>query len=182
MTAMSGDEEQVVLVNEHDEEIGTMGKLQAHVEGVLHRAFSIFLFDGSGRLLLQRRATGKYHSGGLWTNTCCSHPRPGEALDSAAYRRLREEMGIETQLEHRFSFIYKGGFDNGLQEHELDHVYFGRWNGSADPDPCEVSDWKYVGTDRLTEEMRQEPERYTIWLRACWAQVCEHLVPSGARP
>jgi isopentenyl-diphosphate delta-isomerase len=182
MHAMNGTQEQVVLVNELDEELGTMGKLQAHEQGALHRAFSVFLFDQEGRLLLQKRAAGKYHSAGLWTNTCCSHPRPGEDLLIAAGRRLREEMGIETRLEHRFSFIYHGTFDNGLQEHELDHVFFGRWSGPVQPDPTEVGAWEYVETSRLSEELRRHPDRYTIWLRACWDQVCEHLHPASVRP
>jgi isopentenyl-diphosphate delta-isomerase len=175
-------EEQVVLVNERDEEIGTMGKLKAHELGLLHRAFSIFLFDDNGRLLLQQRAAGKYHSAGLWTNTCCSHPRPGEPLLAAAQRRLAEEMGISTPLEHRFSFLYKGGFDNGLTEHELDHVFFGRWNGPVRPDTDEVGDWRYMAIEALGEDMRRAPDHYTIWLRACWDQVCEHLAPVGERP
>lgn len=179
---MMQQEDQVVLVNEHDEEMGTMGKLKAHELGLLHRAFSIFLFDDDGRLLLQQRAAGKYHSAGLWTNTCCSHPRPGEALLDAAHRRLAEEMGIATPLEHRFSFLYKGGFDNGLIEHELDHVFFGRWNGPVRPDPAEVGDWRYMSIDALGDDMRRGPDNYTIWLRACWDQVCEHLAPVGGRP
>lgn len=164
-------EEVVVLVNERDEAIGTMGKMRAHQEGVLHRAFSIFLFDEQGRLLLQRRAPGKYHSAGLWTNTCCSHPRPSESLLDAAHRRLKEEMGIVAELVPRFSFIYHAALGNGLMEHELDHVLFGTYSGAVRPDPLEVGDWKYIHPDALETDLVTHPERYTVWLRACWARV-----------
>ncbi len=173
-------EEQVVLVNERDEAIGTMGKLRAHQEGALHRAFSVFLFDDLGRLLLQRRAAGKYHSAGLWTNTCCSHPRPEEAIVDAANRRLKEEMGIEAQLALRFSFIYHASLDNGLQEHELDHVLFGRFAGPAKPDPGEVDEWKYMTADALDHDLNAHPERYTVWLRECWQRVRAELAKPGA--
>lgn len=173
------EEELVLLVNERDEPVGTMGKLRAHQEGALHRAFSVFLFDDTGRLLLQRRAAGKYHSPGLWTNTCCSHPRPNEAVADAARRRLMEEMGIDTIVEHRFSFLYRASFDNGLIEHELDHVFFGRWNGDARPNPDEVDDWTYIHLDDLEAELTRHPERYTAWLRICWKQVREALRKSA---
>ncbi|MDQ3101337.1 MAG: isopentenyl-diphosphate Delta-isomerase, partial [Bacteroidota bacterium] len=149
MAHISGEEEQVVLVNEQDEEIGTMPKLEAHQKGVLHRAFSIFIFNDDGELLLQRRAKDKYHSAGLWSNTCCSHPRSGEALEIAAVRRLREEMGMEVPLQHRTSFIYHAEFENGLKEHELDHIFFGRSMKDPNPDPAEVADWKYVNAEQL---------------------------------
>jgi len=168
-------EEQVLLVTEQDEPVGTMGKLEAHQVGALHRAFSVFLFDDQGRLLVQKRAAGKYHSAGLWTNTCCSHPRPHEALEQAARRRLVEEMGIDTPVEHRFSFLYKATFDNGLTEHELDHVFFGHWNGPADPHPEEADDWKYMTPEELEHDLRRNPERYTIWLRTCWDRVRDQL-------
>src|SRR5215468_430433 len=115
--------EQVILVNELDEEIGTMEKLSAHEQGVLHRAISVFIFNEKGEMLLQQRASRKYHSGGLWTNACCSHPHPGEATHAAALRRLKEEMGFETSLKKAFDFVYKTSFDNGLTEHEFDHVF-----------------------------------------------------------
>ncbi|HRD53105.1 MAG TPA: isopentenyl-diphosphate Delta-isomerase [Flavobacteriales bacterium] len=173
-------EEQVVLVNERDEAIGTMGKLRAHQEGALHRAFSVFLFDDQGRLLLQQRAAGKYHSAGLWTNTCCSHPRAHESIADAARRRLQEEMGIAAEMEQRFSFIYRAALDNGLQEHELDHVLFGRFTGSVTPDPSEVDNWKYVSPEALDEDLRNHPERYTVWLRECWQRVREELAGQTA--
>jgi len=168
-------EELVLLVNERDEPVGTMGKLKAHQEGALHRAFSVFLFDGEGRLLMQRRAPGKYHSAGLWTNTCCSHPRPGEPVADAARRRLNEEMGIDVPIEHRFSFLYKASFDNGLHEHELDHVFFGCCSGEPEPATEEADDWKYLHPDTLDADLVAHPERYTVWLRECWSRVRAEL-------
>ncbi len=167
-------EEQVVLVNEQDQALGTMDKLEAHRRGTLHRAFSIFLFDEKGRLLLQRRALEKYHSGGLWTNTCCSHPRPGETVDQAAVRRLREEMGMTAALERRFTFIYKADVGQGLVEHELDHVLFGQTTGTPVPDPAEVMEWRFAQLDELGAEMRASPEKFTAWLHRCWHLVQEH--------
>ena len=175
-------EELVLLVNERDEAVGTMGKLRAHQEGALHRAFSVFLFDDQGRLLLQKRAAGKYHSGGLWTNTCCSHPRPDEAVVDAARRRLREEMGIDTDVAPRFSFLYKAQFENGLYEHELDHVLFGQWSGVATPDPDEAEDWRYMHLHEIAADMALHPEHYTIWLRTCWDQVCAHAPTRDKSP
>lgn len=174
------NEEQVVLVNERDEAIGTMGKLRAHQEGALHRAFSVFLFDEQGRLLLQRRAPGKYHSAGLWTNTCCSHPRPGEAVADAARRRLMEEMGIDADVEHRFTFLYKTSFDNGLHEHELDHVLFGAFSGEPMPAADEADAWSYVHPDALEADLSAHPERYTVWLRECWSRVRAELARKAA--
>lgn len=168
-------QESVVLVDEKNRAVGTMDKLQAHVEGRLHRAFSVFLIDDTGRLLLQQRAASKYHSAGLWTNACCSHPRLGESIAEAAARRLGEEMGIVTALREGFSFIYRAELTNGLIEHELDHVLFGVWNGPATPNPDEVSDWRYMSIESLDLDLQQYPERYTAWLRACWEQVLNHL-------
>lgn len=172
---MQDKEESVVLVDPEDNEVGSMGKLQAHVEGKLHRAFSVFLFDAQGRLLVQRRAAGKYHSAGLWTNTCCSHPRPGEHVPEAARRRLREEMGIDTPLVHRFSFIYKAEFENGLIEHELDHVFFGEWDGPVRPNPEEADAAAYMSIEELNADLSAHPERYTAWLRICWERVKEEF-------
>ncbi len=173
MSNNTANEELVVLVNEHDEDMGTMGKLKAHQVGALHRAFSVFLFDEKGRLMVHQRADDKYHSPGLWTNTCCSHPRPNESVLEAAQRRLIEEMGIETPLEQKFSFLYKAEFENGLTEYELDHVLFGFWSGPARPDPQEAQAWKYITLDELDADMERDPEKYTIWLRTCWDEVCE---------
>ncbi|MBL7964526.1 MAG: isopentenyl-diphosphate Delta-isomerase [Flavobacteriales bacterium] len=174
------NEEQVVLVNDRDEAIGTMGKLRAHQEGALHRAFSVFLFDEQGRLLLQRRAPGKYHSAGLWTNTCCSHPRPDETVADAARRRLVEEMGIDTDVEHRFSFLYKASFDNGLHEHELDHVFFGSFSGEPKPTADEADAWTYLHPEALEADLSAHPERYTVWLRECWSRVRAELALKAA--
>ena len=166
--------EQVVLVNERDEETGRMGKMEAHQQGLLHRAFSVFVFHPDGRLLLQRRADGKYHSAGLWTNTCCSHPRPGEDTALAARRRLWEEMGIDTAVEHRFHFIYRAPFGNGLTEYELDHVFFAVHAGEPSPDPTEASAWRWVRPEVVTDELANDPEAFTVWFRACWNEVLRH--------
>jgi isopentenyl-diphosphate delta-isomerase len=164
-------EEQVILVDAADRPAGTMGKLEAHRRGALHRAFSVFGFDAQGRLLLQRRADAKYHSGGLWTNTCCSHPRPGEDTAAAAVRRLREEMGMEFAVTPVFTFLYEADFPNGLREHELDHVFFGTCTGEPRPDPAEVSAWRYVSLAELAAEVQDHPERFTAWLAICLPEV-----------
>jgi isopentenyl-diphosphate delta-isomerase len=157
-------EERVILVDAMDREIGSEEKLRAHERGVLHRAFSIFLLDGSGRVLLQRRAAGKYHSAGLWSNTCCGHPRPGESTAAAATRRLREEMGIECALVERFAFVYQATLGSGLAEHEYDHVFTGRFSGTATPDPDEVEDCQWMALTLLAEDCAAMPERYSAWL------------------
>jgi isopentenyl-diphosphate delta-isomerase len=169
-------EELVLLVNERDEPVGTMGKLKAHQAGALHRAFSVFLFDEQGRLLIQKRAAGKYHSAGLWTNTCCSHPRPKEQVVEAARRRLKEEMGIEVDLHPRFNFVYRAEVGNGLVEHEFDHVLFGTFSGEPIPDPLEVAEWRYLDPDSLDAELHMAPERFTKWLLECWNRVREEMV------
>jgi isopentenyl-diphosphate delta-isomerase len=157
------DEPQVILVNEQDEVLGFMGKEQAHLDGKLHRAISILLFNDQKDWLIHQRNPLKYHSGGLWTNTCCSHPAPNESTTDAAHRRLREEMGINTELNPEFSFQYLAKFDNGLTEHELDHVFFGKFNGKPMPDPNEISDWKWISRDQLEFDMQVHPEKYTVW-------------------
>lgn len=167
--------DRVVLVNERDEETGTMGKLEAHQQGALHRAFSVFIFNRAGRLLLQQRADGKYHSAGLWTNSCCSHPRPGETLRSAVRRRLREELGIRCTVEEEFSFTYRADVGNGLVEHELDHVFFGHYDGPLQPDPAEVQDLRWMRMNDLADDLRTSPERYTAWLRMCWPMVMDRF-------
>lgn len=171
----TGANEQVVLVDEHDRAIGTMGKLEAHRSAVLHRAFSVFVFDGHGRLLLQRRAETKYHSGGLWSNTCCGHPRPGEHVADAASRRLGEEMGFTCALSPQFDFTYRADVGNGLTEHEFDHVFFGFSDNVPSPDPSEAGEWRYVEPAVLLNEIRSAPEQFTVWLRACFPQVMLHL-------
>ena len=157
--------EKVILVDKDDNEIGTKEKIQAHKEGKLHRSFSIFVFNFSGELLLQRRAKEKYHTGGLWSNTCCSHPRPGESLEEAIHRKLKQEMGFDCDLEKKFSFIYKVNFDNGLWEHEFDHVFIGRFNGEPKPNPEEVDDWKWVTIRQLKEDIKKTPQKYTAWFK-----------------
>ena len=159
--------EQVILVDKNDQEIGQEEKLAAHQKGLLHRAFSVFVFNRSGELMLQRRADGKYHSAGLWSNTCCSHPRSGETSQEAATRRLREEMGFDCPLDEAFSFIYRVSFDNNLIENEFDHVFVGSYNGSPTPDPDEVSEWRWVTLDTLEQEIAESPEAYTHWLKLC---------------
>lgn len=164
-------EEQVILVDEHDEEIGVADKLNAHRIGHLHRAISVFVFDTRGRLLLQRRAAGKYHSGGLWSNTCCSHPRPGESSPVAAQRRLWEEMGFGCDLTERFSFVYRAVLSNQLIENEYDHVFFGRFDGVPVPNRDEADDWMWMDLSRLRVDLKQRPDAYTFWLAACFEQV-----------
>lgn len=156
-------EEQVVLVDTHDEEIGVAPKLAVHVDGRLHRAISVFVFNEAGELLLQRRAEGKYHSGGLWSNTCCSHPRPGEQPDQAARRRLMQEMGIAPDLEHAFAFIYRAEVHPDLIEHELDHVFIGRSGSDPAPDPSEVAEWRWASIDTIRSELASDAGRFTPW-------------------
>jgi len=165
----------VILVDENDQPTGTMSKLEAHQKGELHRAFSVFIFNDEHEMLLQRRAADKYHSGGLWTNTCCSHPFPGEETATAAVRRLGEEMGFTTDLEFVTSFIYKAELDQGLHEHEFDHVYIGRYNAAPDPDPNEASEWKYMGLDALEQDLAANPERYTVWFRIIFSAVKDRI-------
>ncbi len=158
-------DEQVILVDERDREIGAGEKLGAHREGALHRAFSVFIFDRRGRLLLQKRARGKYHSAGLWSNTACGHPRPGEATAGAARRRLREEMSLDCDLREAFEFLYRAELDGALVEHEYDHVFVGTYEGEPAPDPSEVEDWRWVSMGELRRGLREEPQSYSYWLK-----------------
>ncbi len=157
--------ENVILVDERDEPIGTMEKLEAHRKGVLHRAISVFIFNREGRLLLQQRALHKYHSGGLWTNTCCSHPAPGESTHAAAHRRLQEEMGMEIPLTFAFTFLYHAPFANGLVEHELDHVFIGYTDASPVINPEEVAQSRWVSLAEIDAEVASNPEAYTAWFK-----------------
>jgi isopentenyl-diphosphate delta-isomerase len=159
--------EQVILVDEHDLPQGQMDKLEAHEKGMLHRAFSVFIFNTKKELLLQRRAIDKYHSGGLWTNTCCSHPRVGEENLAAANRRLMEEMGMSCELNYLFNFTYKVKFDDGLTEHELDHVFYGMCDDVPVINPTEVDDYRYISLFDLKKEIDQHPEQYASWLKIC---------------
>lgn len=158
-------QEHVILVDRLGREIGTEEKLKAHREGKLHRAFSVFVFNTSGELLLQKRSETKYHSGGLWTNTCCSHPRLGESHYCGARRRLNEEMGFDCELTELFSFIYHAKLENSLFEHELDSVFVGRYDGQPVPNPDEVDDWKWMDIEELKRDVEENPERYTYWFR-----------------
>ena len=165
------DEEKVILVNEKDEELGVMNKTEAHRQPVLHRAFSIFIFNRKGEMLLQRRAKNKYHSMDLWSNTCCSHPRPGESVMDAADRRLKEEMGFDTELKKVFDFIYKASLGNGLFEHEFDHVLTGEFNGTPQPDKNEVSDYCYKNLADIEQSLDSFPEKYSAWFRLAFPAV-----------
>lgn len=158
-------EEKVILVNENDEQIGVMPKMEAHEKAVLHRAFSVFIFNDNGELMLQQRALHKYHSPGLWTNTCCSHQRVGETNLEAGLRRLQEEMGFTTPLKETTWFIYKAPFDNGLTEHELDHILVGNFNDSPTVNKDEVADWKWMGLEEVKNDITKQPERYTAWFK-----------------
>jgi len=167
---------EVILVNSNDEEIGSMEKLEAHQKGILHRAFSVFIFNDRYELLLQKRALDKYHSGGLWSNTCCSHPSPGDGLLGAAKRRLIEEMGIHAPLEIISSFIYKAAFENGLIEHEFDHILIGRYNDEVEINPTEVMDYKWISITDLNEEVSKHPDEFTIWFLKIYKQVFEQYL------
>ncbi len=169
-------EEKVILVNEKDIELGTMNKMEAHLKGELHRAFSVFLFNDKGELLMQKRALSKYHSPGLWTNTCCSHPRPNEVNKDAAIRRLKEEMGIENiKVTNEFSFIYKENVGLGLTEHEYDHIFFGTFNDGPNINSDEVIDWKYVSLHELDDQLKTNPENYTIWFKMLFGKVKNYI-------
>lgn len=162
---------QVILVNEQDEEVGVMEKMEAHRKAVLHRAFSVFIFNSRGEMLLHQRAFSKYHSGGLWTNACCGHPSPGEETADAAARRLGEEMGFTTQLEELFDFTYRSAFDNGLTEYELDHVFYGIWDAPVFPAKEEVNDFCYLSLDEIKSSMAINPQKFTVWFRIIFPRV-----------
>ena len=165
-------EEEVILVDKHDVEQGTMEKMEAHKNGgTLHRAFSVFVFNTKGELLLQRRALHKYHSGGLWTNTCCSHPRPGETVIEAGHRRLEEEMGMQCKLVELFSFEYKAELDGGMTEWELDHVLLGLSNKEPSINEEEVAEFKYMPLDDIDEDLNKNPQNYTEWFKICFERV-----------
>lgn len=156
--------EKVILVDSEDNEIGSMEKLQAHLEGKLHRAFSVFLFNRNrDQMMIQKRAKGKYHSGGLWSNTCCSHPRLGEHLKDAVSRRLIEEMGIKCDTKEIFSKIYKAKLDNNITENEFDHIFIGYFEGSPKPNPDEADDWKWISVEDILESVKKDPQLYSVW-------------------
>ncbi len=174
-------EDLLILVDENDNETGSMNKLAAHQTGTLHRAFSVFIFNGKGEILLQQRSDEKYHSAGLWSNTCCSHPLNGESVNDAISRRLKEEMGMTCTTQFQFSFIYKVALENGLTEHELDHVYFGESDDVPVPDPNEVKHWKYVRPEKLKEEMISHPNLFSAWLKICFPRVESILLQKSNR-
>ena len=171
MDAKTADSERVVLVNERDEEIGTEEKFRAHEMHLLHRAVSVFITNARREVLLQQRAATKYHSAGLWSNTTCGHPRPGEALEVAARRRLREEMGIDCLLTKAFEFTYSVELANGLAEHEFDHVFVGLWEGEPTPDPNEVDAWDWYGADTIDAALREHVTSFSAWFPMAWAGV-----------
>ena len=162
--------EKVILVDEHDAVIGEMEKMEAHRKGILHRAFSILIFNTGGEMLLQKRSQKKYHSGGLWTNACCSHPSPHENIQHATRRKLKQEMGIDLETEFLYTFIYQTPLDHDLIEHELDHVFIGTFDGTPAINHEEVEDWKYVDLAWLRNDISIHPERYTYWFRLILAQ------------
>lgn len=163
--------EKVILVDKNDRQVGLMEKQEAHIKGLLHRAFSIFIFNTKNELLLQKRANQKYHSGGLWTNTCCSHPRDNESTIDAAYRRLNEEMGMTCDLELKFNFIYKAKLDNNLYEHELDHVFFGFSDTIPKINKKEVCAFDYKTLEFLKKDIIISPNNYTEWFKICLNEV-----------
>ncbi len=168
-------EEQVILVNKKDEQIGLMPKLEAHEKALLHRAFSVFIFNDKGELLLQQRASHKYHSPNQWTNTCCSHQREGETNIEAGKRRLFEEMGFSTNLKEVFHFIYKAPFNNGLTEHELDHVLIGTYNENPNFNKDEVANFCWMNLDDIKLDIEQNPNKYTVWFKIIFEEYLEQL-------
>lgn len=169
------EEEKVILVNENDEQIGLMPKMEAHEKALLHRAFSVFVFNKENELMVQQRALEKYHSPGLWTNTCCSHQREGESNIEAGKRRLQEEMGFTTDLKDTISFIYKAPFDNGLTEHEFDHILVGNFNGEPNLNPEEAHDYKWMSLETLKEDMIENPTIYTEWFKIIFEKYYKHI-------
>lgn len=168
----------VILVDEIDSVLGTMDKMKAHEQGLLHRAFSVFIFNSENEILLHQRAKSKYHSPGLWTNTCCSHPRPGEETLAAAQRRLVEEMGFSCELKERFNFTYKADVGSGLTEHEFDHVFTGIFNGTPNINHFEVANWRYTDIDTIKSELVLNPDRFTVWFKIAFDQLIERGIPA----
>jgi isopentenyl-diphosphate Delta-isomerase len=170
--------EMLILVDENDNQVGTGEKMDVHRKGRLHRCFSVFVYDAQGRVMLQKRAASKYHSGGLWTNTCCSHPRVGEDLEEAVHRRLVEEMGFDCALEEVFTFIYRAELDHGLTEHEFDHVFVGTYDGELTPNPEEADGYTWETPEFIAADMKRHPERYTVWSIIAFDKLIERL-PDG---
>jgi isopentenyl-diphosphate delta-isomerase len=166
---------EIILVDEQDVQTGTMDKMEVHQKAMLHRAFSVFIFNEKGEMLLHKRADKKYHSGGLWTNACCSHPRPGEETLAAAQLRLQEEMGFKTELKKAFDFIYKASFENGLTEYEFDHVYYGIYDGDIVPNAEEVSDYCFKQVDEIKRSIQSQPQKYTEWFKIAFPKMETYL-------
>lgn len=166
---------EVILVDKYDQPVGTMEKLEAHRQGLLHRAFSIFIFDQQERMLLQQRADNKYHSGGLWSNACCSHPIPGEDLETTLQNKLEQEMGFTCPLEKAFSEIYKAPMPNGLVEHEFDHVFFGFFSGKISPNPAEVKAYRFLSRREIEREIAQNPDDFTAWFKILYFKLYPFL-------
>lgn len=170
---------EVILVNELDEVIGAMEKMQAHTDGLLHRAFSVFIFNTKGEMLLHQRALKKYHSGGLWTNACCSHPMPGEDIATAAHRRLLEEMGFDTIIKEVFTFTYIASFSNGLIENEYDHVFTGIYNGNMYPEENEVKDYCFMCMDDIRDSLLSHPQKFTEWFKIAFPKLEKYLASTS---
>ena len=167
--------EEVILVDTNDVALGTMPKMEAHEKAILHRAFSVFILNKEGQLMLQQRALSKYHSPGLWTNTCCSHQRLGETNIEAGTRRLQEEMGFKTPLKELFSFVYKATFDNGLTEHEFDHVILGYYDSEPIINHEEVTNWKWMNLEEIIKEIKTTPDNYTAWFKIIFDRFYNHI-------
>lgn len=165
----------VILVDETDLEIGRMEKMEVHQKALLHRAFSVFIFNDKGEMLIQKRALNKYHSAGLWTNACCSHPQPGDETLASAAKRLQEEMGFTTNLEKAFDFIYKAPFDNGLTEYEFDHVFVGSYQGQIIPNPDEVADFCYMSLEAIKNSMESHSDKYTVWFQIAFPKIQAYM-------
>jgi isopentenyl-diphosphate delta-isomerase len=176
---MDNRQEEVILVNEYDVPLGSMEKMEAHRKALLHRAFSVFIFNLKGEMLLQQRAAQKYHSAGLWTNACCSHPRPGEDTRAAAVRRLREELGFTTDLEKVFDFTYKSEFGNGLTEFEFDHVFVGTYDEPVFPNSEEVSDYCFKTLDEIGTSLETDPRSYTSWFHLAFPRIRSWAADTG---
>jgi len=170
----------VILVDKSDNQIGIMEKIEAHEKGLLHRAFSVFIFNQHNQMMIHQRALNKYHSPGLWTNACCSHQQPGESNEQAAHRRLLEEMGFDCELVKQFEFTYRAEFSNGLIEHEYDHVFIGHYSNHPQPNVLEVNDWKWVDISYLEVDTLENPEKYTPWFLMSWEKVVKSRLEKRA--
>ncbi len=176
----SGPASKVILVDENDNQIGIEDKLLAHSNGgKLHRAISIFIFNSKGETMLQKRASTKYHTPSKWTNTCCSHPNPGESVVDASHRRLKEEMGFDCDLQEKFSFVYHAEVGNGLKENEFDHVFFGTYDKTPNPNPEEADDWKWITLENLESDIKSNPDIYTPWLKIVIDKVAKERSKQG---